>query len=177
MLLAAIQGSDLAAQVNAYNNFTIVTNNLTMIKINTTPAPVSMTLSTAVAGSSVTPVSNSNSYLKVTSISPAVESRKITAIIYTGNVALGTLLKLVATPCTNIGSAGDRGTVVTPAVTLNKTANQTIIQSIGSCYTGTGSTDGYNLTYTWQPDASNYYRINANAGATTIVISFTIMSE
>jgi hypothetical protein len=86
-------------------------------------------------------------------------------------------LKLGATACTNIGSAGDLGNVVSPAVTLNKTANQTIIQSIGSCYTGTGTTDGYNLTYTWQPDATNYYRINANAGATTVVITYTIMAE
>jgi hypothetical protein len=115
-------------------------------------------------------------YLKVTSIVPTGETRKISAIIYNGTVPAGTVLKLVSAPCTTGNSEGTLGTIVSTPITLNNTSSLTIIEGIGSCYTGTASADGYRLTYTWQPDLTNYYLINATSDATSITIMFTIAS-
>jgi len=115
--------------------------------------------------------------MKVTSIVPAGSTRKITAVISNGNIPAGTILKLVSAPCTTLLSQGTLGSVVSTPIMLNKTANQTIVDGIGSCYTGTSITDGFQLTFTWQPDNSNYYLINASAGTTALTIAFTISSS
>lgn len=177
LLFSVMLSGEMVAQVSTNDQITIVVNDKCMLSTNTSPSPVSMTLSTSVAGSPVSPVSNSNMYMKVTSIVPTGSTRKITAIISNGTVPAGTILKLVSAPCTTSYSQGALGSVVSTPVTLNKTSGQTIIDGIGSCYTGTSTTDGYNLTYTWQPDDTNYYLINATSGATAVSITLTITSN
>jgi hypothetical protein len=168
----------IVAQTKTYDQFSISVNGLNMLSINTSPSPVSMTLSTSIAGSPISPATNSNMYLKVTSIVATGSTRKITAMISSGSIPTGTILKLVSAACASINSVGSVGSPIATAVTLNKTASQTIIDGIGSCYTGTSTTDGYNLTFTWQPDNTKYYLITAPTnGSTTVTITFTLASN
>jgi len=176
LLFSVILSGEVFAQ-STTDQFTIVINDKCLLSTNTSPSPVSMTLSTSVAGSPVSPVSNSNMYIKVTSIVPTGSTRKITAIISNGTVPTGTILKLVSAPCTSIYSQGTLGSIVTTPITLNNTTNQILVDGIGSCYTGTSTTDGYQQTFTWQPDNTNYYLINATTEATAITITFTISSN
>lgn len=176
LLFSVMISGKMFAQ-SASDQFTIVVNDKCLLSTNTSPSPVSMTLSTSVAGSPVSPVSNSNMYIKITSIVPTGATRKITAIISNGTVPKGTILKLVSAPCTGINSQGTLGSVVTNPVTLNNTTNQILVDGIGSCYTGTSTTDGYQQTFTWQPDNTNYYLINATPESTAVTITFTISSN
>jgi hypothetical protein len=176
LLLSILNTGETAAQTCTASVTTVVADKC-LLSTNTSPSAVSMTLSTSVAGSSVTPVSNSNMYLKVTSIVPSGTTRKITAIISNGTIPTGTILTLAPAACTSANSEGTLGAVVTAPITLNKTSNQAIINSIGSCYTGTSTTDGYNLTYTWKPNDTNYYLITATSGSTTVTVTFTIANN
>ena len=176
LLFSVLLSGKMVAQ-SASDQFTIVINDKCLLSTNTSPSPVSMTLSTSVAGSPVSPVSNSNMYMKVTSIVPTGSTRKISAIITNGVVPTGTILKLISAPCTSINSQGSLGSVISTPITLNNTSNQTIVDGIGSCYTGTSTTDGYQLTFTWQPDGTNYYLINATTEATAVTLTFTTASN
>lgn len=177
LLLSILTSEKAVSQVNIYDPITIVVNDICLISTNTSPGPVNLTLSTSVAGSTVRPVSSSNMFLKITSIAPIGTSRVITAIVSNGTIPQGTLLKLVAAPCTSINSRGTLGNAIATPIVLSKTVNQTIIDGIGSCYTGTAFNDGYQLTFTWQPDITKYNQISATLDATTLYISFTIASS
>lgn len=177
LLIGFASCTELFAQ-SASTNFTVVVSDLSMISTNTSPSPVSMTLSTSVAGSAIQPVTNSNLYIKVTNIIPYGPNRKITAIISNGNVPTGTLLKMKPAAAFPANLKCTFGNVVSSPVVLNKTSNLTIISGIGSCYTGINPTDGYQVTFTWQPDTtSNYYMINANTGATSVTITLTVSMD
>jgi hypothetical protein len=146
--------------------------------IDTNHAPVSLTLSASVAGTPVAAVSNSNMYVKISSIVPGGTTRKITARISGGTIPPGTILKLESAACTTTNSGGARGTAISTPITLS-TTDQVLVDAIGSCYTGTGYTDGYRLTYTWQPNspATNYQLLAATATPTAITIVLTITAH
>lgn len=178
LLFLIMHTGKMAAQIKDYNQFSIAVNSICILTTNTSPSPVSMTLSTSIAGSPISPATNSNMYLKVTSIVAAGTTCKITAIITNGTVPTGTILKLVSASGTTTNSQGTLGSAISTPITLNKTSDQTIINGIGSCYTGTNTTDGYNLTFTWQPDRTTYYLINApSSGSTSVTVKFTIASN
>jgi len=142
--------------------------------IDTNGAPVNLTLIASVAGSSLPTVSNSNMYLRISSIVPGGTARKVTVRISSGLVPIGTKLTLGAAASTSSSGSGQRGTVSAP-IMLSST-DQTIISGIGSCYTGTGYTDGYRLTYTWGPynPQTDYQLITATVTPVTITVLFTI---
>jgi len=142
--------------------------------IDTNGAPVNLTLVAPVAGSSLPIVSNSNMYLRISSIVPGNTKRKVSVRISSGAVPAGTRLTLGTAASTSSSGAGKRG-VVSPTITLSG-AEQTIISDIGSCYTGTGYTDGYRLTYTWGPynSQTDYQLITATTTPVTITVLFTI---
>lgn len=105
-----------------------------------------------------TAVDNS-SWLQLTSIAPLNENRKVTVQVTNGTtVPLGTLLKLSATDCST--GEGDRGAAYTNLILSSSTA-RTLIDGIGSCYTGTSNTSGYNLAFTWMPDPDNMEKLVA----------------
>lgn len=140
--------------------------------IDTNGALVNLTLSTLVAGAAVPAVSNSDMFVRVSSIVPGGTYRKITVYITGGTVPPGTRLTLVAALSTNANGAGRCGTV-SPPIILNA-IDQTLIHGIGSYYTGTGLTDGYRLTYTWGPYSPDYHLIQATEVPTTLTIMLTI---
>lgn len=146
--------------------------------IDTNHAPVAMTLSASVAGTPVGSVSNSDMYVKVSSIVPGGTNRKITARMSGGIITSGTRLTLHAALSTNLNGAGRQGVVVITPIVLS-TIDQDMVTGVGSCYTGTGYTDGYRLTYVWAPylPATNYQLLSATATPTVITIVLTISAH
>ncbi|MDP4276361.1 MAG: hypothetical protein Q8914_01890 [Bacteroidota bacterium] len=166
-----LHSGPLEAQVLASDVFTVNVQDVCLIRLNPVTT-INMSMLASVAGQSMDAVSNSSIYLQITSIAPTSQTRKIAVIISAGTVPAGTLLKLTPGTCTS--GAGTRGNP-SSTITLNKTANQTLIDGIGSCYTGTATGSGFNLTYTWQVDQANYALLKSVA-STPIVVTFTISS-
>jgi len=138
--------------------------------IATNNAPVSLTLTTSTPGASIaTSDNNSDLWIKITSVVPGGTHRDILAKI-TGTIPPGTTLTLLPAAATATNSAGNLGTPISSAITLS-TIDQNIINDIESCYTGTGASDGYQLTYTWSlvNPAANFGLLEANASASVTV--------
>ena len=174
MLLTLYSYLSIDAATSVYNSFNIVIPAYSMIRIMTTPAPVSMTMTTSLAGASISSVSNSNMYLQITSIVNPNKLRRITAKISNSNIPVGTILKLASAPCSYPATQGNFGAVISPAITLIKNVDLTIIDGIGSCYTSNGTTDGYNLTFSWQPNGAQYNQLVGTGGPTNLTIMFTM---
>ena len=124
------------------------------------------------AGTAIIDVTSNTSWINYTSIIETGSTNKVSVILSGTAVPLGTTLKVVA--ATHAGT-GD-GTYGTPtaAVTLSQTA-QDLITTIGSCYTGTGNTNGHQLTYTWSVNPDSYATVVA-AGAADITATYTIVA-
>lgn len=173
MILLFFALSDSAmSQLYTTNTFTVTINDVSLIRINPL-STISMNLLASVAGETTSPKSNSSSYLQLTSIAPLGQTRRITASITSGFVPAGTLLKLTANNCST--GNGNRGSS-SGQITLLKNINTTIINSIGSGYTGSASTNGFNLVYYWSVDPANYAQLRAIANA-PITVSYTITSN
>lgn len=101
---------------------------------------------------------DNTTWLQLTSIAPLNENRKVTVQVTNGtSVPLGTKLKLSAANSTT--GEGARGTAYQ---NLELTGSSlTLIDGIGSCYTGTTNSSGYNLTYTWMPDPATINQLVA----------------
>lgn len=142
--------------------------------IETNHAPISLTLSSAVAGAALTSVSNSDMFLKLSSVTPRRDKRKVRAKISAGTVPAGTTLMLVAAKCTTTNSGGDLGKTKPPIILSNM--DQEILKDIRTCYTGTGYNDGYQLTFTWIPTtvAADYALIAATSSPINITVVFTL---
>lgn len=146
--------------------------------IATNNAPVSLSLTTNSAGAILNPSSNSNVYVRITSIVPGATHREITARIANGTVPAGTSLKLISAPSTTTNSGGNLGIPVSTPITLDGT-DKILIDNIGTCYTGTGNNDGYRLTYTWEPNTQQgqYGQINATTNDVIITVVLTISAH
>lgn len=153
----------------AGDQISLQVNNLSLIQ--TTGGPVVLSLTTATAGMPIASSSNSSLYIKLTSHNPSGTSRRVMAKIISGTVPSGTRLSLIASPCTTGG--GNRGSV-SSAITVSLT-DQNIISGIGSCYTGSGTNDGYLLTYTWATfnPITNYGLIKASHNPTILSVLLT----
>lgn len=147
-------------------HFTITIQAASVIRV--VPNTVTLSLTPLVAGGPVVNDLNDDSYLRVTSILAGQNANKnVQANISMGSVPSGTVLKLAASPCTT--GSGKFGT--TSSIILSNTA-QPIITGIGSCYTGDGPSEGYNLTYRWELASPN--PVNLIAGTTAVSITYTI---
>lgn len=146
--------------------------------IDTNHAPISLTLGGNIAGAAVTGVSNSDMFLRLSSLVPGGTNREVTVRISSGSVPLGTKLSVVAAPCTIANSGGSLGSVISTPIILS-TINQNLILTIGSCYTGTGYNDGYQLTYNWIPTSvkADYALIEATTSPINITVVFTITAH
>ncbi|MFM9945398.1 MAG: hypothetical protein ACKVQB_09230 [Bacteroidia bacterium] len=70
-------------------------------------------------------------------------------------------------------SAGD-GATGTPASTLTlTTSEQSLINNIGSCYTGDGTNKGHNITYNLVANSYNLIEHSSTPGVTTITFTIT----
>ena len=176
VLLLTFARISWAQTFTAGDIITLQVNDYSLIETN--HAPVALTLGSSVVGAPVTSDSNSDMFLKLSSLVPGGTDREVTARISSGAVPSGTKLTLVAAPCTTTNSGGALGYVITSPIVLSA-IDKNIILGIASCYTGTGYNDGYQLTYTWSPidlDA-NYGLIEATTEPTNITIVFTITAH
>lgn len=146
--------------------------------IATNNAPINLSMTAGDAGGALNSATNSDMYVRVTSIVPGSTHREITARISNGTVPPGTKLTLVSDNCTTTNSGGNLGTASTIPIELN-TIDQILVDGIGSCYTGINNDDGYRLTYTWMTDVSgaNYNLLEATTEPTTITVVLTITAH
>lgn len=171
LLMSALTGR-VIAQVFDTNVYTINVYDISLIRINPL-TNISMNLLASVSGETMSPQSNSSSYIQLTSIAPANQTRRIMATINSGFVPLGTILTLNVANCNApIGSCGNTSGIIT----LLRDVNTTIINGIGSGYTGNSSTSGFNLTYTWQVDPAHYADLQA-INTVSITVTYTISSN
>ena len=156
----------------AGDNVSLEVMNICLMETNS--ATVSLTLCCITPGEALTPATNSDLFVRISSIVPANTSRDLTARISTGAVPYGTILKLVSASCTTTNSGGNLGTALSTPITLSA-IDQNLITGIGTCYTGTGNNDGYQMTYTWEPDYnSTNYGLIESLSTTNILVVFTI---
>lgn len=114
-------------------------------------------------------VSDNSSFLQFSSVITSA-TRKLTAK-YTGTLPAGTVLKAQAL-APGVNAVGTTGTLIASDVTLSTVTDADLVTGIGSCYSGTLATDGYNLKYTWglNDPASNYADVRATANAAITVV-------
>ncbi|PKP29892.1 MAG: hypothetical protein CVT99_15575 [Bacteroidetes bacterium HGW-Bacteroidetes-16] len=161
------------AQVwTAGDNVTLQVSEFALIETN--HAPVTLTLATSTAGAPVGSVSNSDLFVKISSIVPGGTDRELTAKVSSGTIPAGTSLSLVSANCTTTNSGGTLGTAITTPILLSA-IDQFLVRYIATCYTGTGYNDGYKMTFTWAPlnPAANYSQIAAATYNITVVFTLT----
>lgn len=156
----------------AGQNVTLNVNDYALIATNN--APVSMSLTSTTAGAAVTQVTNSSLYVKISSIVPGNTRRKITARISSGSVPSATTLTMLPAACTTTNSGGVLGTPITSPITLTS-VDQQIVSQIGTCYTGSGSADGYRMTFTWSVlnPSTAYQQLASGNYNVTVVFTLT----
>ena len=175
IIYTIFSGKTLAQSYTAGEEVTLAVSSFSLIATNN--APVNLTLTSTMAGAPITSVSNSDMYVKVSSIVPGGTHRELTARIASGTVPVGTKLTLVSAPCTTTNSGGVLGTAFTTPIVLDA-VDKELVDMIGTCYTGTGYNDGYQLTYTWSRDpAVNYGLISSTASPVALTVVLTITAH
>jgi len=171
LLFIAIRPAHTIGQVYTTNVFTVIVNDVSLIRINPY-AIINMSLLASTAGESMAPKTNSTSYMQLTSIAPHNQTRRVMAVISSGYVPAGTMLRLTVGNSSGVGNFG----VPASTITLQRITNQTIINSIASGYTGGNTGDGFNLNYTWQVDQNTFNQLRAVLSV-PIIITYTITSN
>lgn len=114
----------------------------------------------------VAPDANNTIWLNYTSIQDGTTTKKV-------NVTADVLVPGVDIHVVAAAAAGGAGTKGTPSAGFNlTTGSQTLISGIGSAYTGSGSTSGHELTYTFVAADGNY--ANLRSGNTTVTVTYTL---
>jgi len=131
-------------------------------------APSLTFLVPAEAGTAIADVTDNKSWINYTSVIGAT-TNKVTVVINKAAPA-GTTLMVVAAAHAGTGN----GTYGTPTAEKELTTSAVdLITAIGSCWTGTGNTNGHQLTYRWIVEAAEYADLVA-AGAADITATYTI---
>ena len=111
---------------------------------------------------------NSAIWLNYSSIKSVVDATRKVSVKIDAAIA-GVTLKVTAAAYAGNGA----GTTGTPSTQLTLTATeQDIISGIGSAYTGTGISNGHQLTYNLTAEDANY--ANLSASANTVIVTYTI---
>ena len=171
--LSILASAHMAAQVfTAGDNITLNVSEYALIDSN--HAPVVLTMTNSTAGAPVGSVSNSDLFIKISSITPGGTDREMTAKISSGSVPSGTQLTLVSANCTTTNSGGDLGTASSTPIILSA-IDQVLVDFISTCYTGTGYNDGYQMTFDWSPIdlTTNYSLIASDSYNITVVFTLS----
>ena len=169
--------SILSLNVNAQDDET-ATHSLNMgipevTLLTGTSSLIDLELTTTVAGTAISGGIGTG-YIQISSIILATP-RTITASV--AGVPAGTALAVTTVVPVNANQAGVVGTGTAGVSLVNNAGAATLVTGIGSCYTGTGLEDGYQLNYSWNAGASgDYGSIVATAGVTALV-TLTITGE
>lgn len=155
----------------AGEEITLKVNDYSLIETNY--APVALSFATPVPGAPIASVSNSDLFVKLSSVVPGGTHRKMSVQMTSGTVPDGTLLKCISAECTTANSGGDLGVPVSTPIVLSE-VDKNLVNQIGTCYTGTGYNDGYQITFTWHPDdPTNYHQITATSNVITVVFTLS----
>lgn len=175
LLWGSLYESEAWAQAwTAGDNVTLHIEDYCLIATNN--APIVLSLTSATAGQAAQSTSNSDLYVKISSIVPGATNRELTAKISSGTVPTGTTLTLVSAPCTTTNSGGILGTPNATPITLSA-IDQSLVTGIRTCYTGTGSTDGYRMTFTWRPTSPATTYGTIGSATTNMIVVFTITAH
>lgn len=112
---------------------------------------------------------NNESRLQMSSVSNGKDKRHVSASITSGSVPKGTTLKLSLKEQDSFkGNAGDcRSDIV-----LNKN-NKVVLDDIGTCYSGKGTNDGYEIEYVVVVPAQK----KVSTQKEMVIVTLTLFSE
>lgn len=120
----------------------------------------------------IAPASNSSLWLNYSSIIATTTDVRTVSVSLDALIP-GVDINLTASAATGAG-AGERGAPVGSPITLT-TTDQAIITGIGSAYTGDGTSNGHNLTYTLDVGTTGTAAYADLAASTTIAtVTYTI---
>lgn len=139
-----------------------------------TSTAVSMSLTGASeAGAGImTETTNSDTRLRISSLVENGKSRNVTASITPNLNNTGTEFFVTFTKPSNFQPAVANGGTCSSEVNLTDGTSKTLVSGITTCWSGTGTTDGYTVTYRYAKAADATYLISKN-----IIITYTISAE
>lgn len=170
-ILAAMSFGAVAQSSTNTSNHTLTMGIPEVCLLGTGASAISLQLTTTTAGNQISGGTGTG-YAQVASIVSTSETRTITASV-TG-VPAGTSLAVSTTPPSGGNAGGVLGTGTSNISLVNSAPAVTLVTGIGSCYTGSASTDGYTLDYTWNSSVGTYGSIVATSGTSaTVVLTIT----
>lgn len=139
-----------------------------------TSTAVSMSLTGASeAGAGImTETTNSDTRLRISSLVENGKSRNVTASITPNLNNTGTEFFVAFTKPSNFQPAVANGGTCSSEVNLTDGTTKTVVTGITTCWSGTGTTDGYTVTYRYAKADAATYLISKN-----IIITYTISAE
>jgi len=164
MFLLGLSGIGMAQTGSDNHTVTIVINEIA--EINVTTASITLTVTApGTPGADPQGDTDNTTYLQYTSTVASGQTRTIDAKLDAAMLS-GLSLAVQATPGSGEGTSAG-------SVTLS-TTDQSVITSIGSCATGTGGTDGAQVTYTLSVTDPTQLTINAGANYT---VTYTLTDD
>ncbi|MBL7814149.1 MAG: hypothetical protein JNL70_04010 [Saprospiraceae bacterium] len=133
------------------------------IEPNNSAISLSLTAPTEGGNQLTATTTNNSKWLNFTSAVSTGTTRRI-GVQMSGSLPNGVNLKLTTANYAGSG-AGNRGSAV--SIVYLSGSQQTIVNNIGGGYTGTGSNNGYNLTYSLE--ISNYALLRSQSATVTLV--------
>ena len=115
-----------------------------------------------------------STWINYSSVVAATKARSVSVAITSGTVPEGLFLTVAASSEAGNGK-GNVGSPVGDPITLTASA-QTLINSVKSCWTGTGINNGHKLTYQLDLVDADQYGSLANAD-TDLTITYTISDD
>jgi hypothetical protein len=174
LMMAGLGGRAVAQDTNTAGDvITYQLDAMAILDIEGT-APALHLIKPNEAGSPVPDVSSELSWLNYTSIIGTGLTNKVTVVL-TKVPPTFTTLKVVAAAHAGTGD-GTYGTASSELTLASAITAQDIITAIGSCWTGTGNTNGHKLTYTWGITGGSYEDAISVASATDITATYTIIA-
>ncbi len=139
-----------------------------------TPATIALTVTAPAAGGDsvvLTGTPNATSYAQYTSVVDSAETRTISAQLASDVIPAGLKLNLTAGTPTGTGTVGSE-VALGEDFTNGDTGGGDIITAIGSCETGSETTDGAQLTYTLS--VTDISSVVATATQVSITVNLTM---
>ncbi len=131
---------------------------------------ITITMRPVAPGLTAQPAPNTEMYLRASVWREHYDLKgKIRAAMNSGSLPVSTYLTLMPGHCNTLNSGGDLGTLIPSPLTLDG-RDHDIITQIGTCYTGTGSSDGYPMSFSLIP--VDYSQLVAGTYYVTVRFSF-----
>jgi len=168
--IALLGLAGISTAQTADHTVNVAINGFQIIRVNTSAAVTLTIVAPATPGDAVVDVTENSHYMQYSVIRVGTTSYKVTGVIQAGTMPTGLgLYVTAATP--GAGGAGTKGTTATEKL-LSGSATD-LLTGISNCYTGTGGTDGSQLTY--RLTVSDFANV-AQAASTAITVRYTITS-